>query len=231
MARVSDQPNRPARPDEPDLRRRLLEVAADVLAEEGPSALTARRVTREAGTSTMAVYTHFGGMPALVREIVADGFDRLHARVDAVPVTEDPLADLTAMAGAYRAHALAHPHLYAVMFGATTLGGYRLTHEEQQVGMAAFGQLVAGVRRAMDAGVLRPADPASVAAQLWTALHGYTMLEQSGFHRVVEDPEGELLQPLVANLVAGLLAAPGVPGVPGSVRDSVRVPDPGPRPG
>ena len=42
------------------------------------------------------------------------------------PGHDDPAADLTAMAAAYRAHALAHPHLYAVMFGATTLGGYRL---------------------------------------------------------------------------------------------------------
>ncbi|WP_167736758.1 TetR/AcrR family transcriptional regulator [Nocardioides sp. 1609] len=198
--------------DEPDLRRRLLDVAADVLAEEGPSALTARRLTREAGTSTMAVYTHFGGMPALVRAIVADGFARLHARVDAVPVTDDPVADLAAMAAAYRAHALAHPHLYAVMFGATTLGSFRLSHEEQQVGMAAFDQLVDGVRRAMDAGVVRRGDPASVAGQLWTALHGYTMLEQSGLHRVVDDPETGLLQPLMANLVAGLLVDPGGPG-------------------
>ena len=65
----------------PDVRRRLLDAAAQVLAEEGPSALTARRLTRDVGASTMAVYTHFGSMPALVREVVADGFARLHARV------------------------------------------------------------------------------------------------------------------------------------------------------
>jgi hypothetical protein len=51
----------------PDVRRRLLEEAARLLGEEGPAALTTRRLAREAGTSTMAVCTHFGGMPALVR--------------------------------------------------------------------------------------------------------------------------------------------------------------------
>ena len=58
----------------------------------------------------------------------------------------------------------------------------------------------------MDAGALRAGDPAAVAGQLWTALHGYVMLEMSGYHRVVEDPEGEVLWPMLANLVASLAA-------------------------
>ena len=193
-------------PSEPDLRRRLLDVAAAVLADEGPSALTTRRLTRDAGTSTMAVYTHFGGMPALVRAVVADGFDQLHARVGAVAQTDDTVHDLAAMAAAYCAHAREHPQLYAVMFGSASLGGYRLTDDELGVGLAAFGQLVAGVGRAMDAGALRRDDPAAVAGQLWTALHGYLMLEQAGFHRVVDDPESQLLQAMLTHLIAGLLA-------------------------
>ena len=55
----------------------------------------------------------------------------------------------------------------------------------------------------MDAGALRRDDPAAVAGQLWTALHGYLMLEQAGFHRVVDDPEGQLLRPMLAHLLAG----------------------------
>jgi len=61
-------------PSHHDVRRRLIEVAADVLSEEGPGALSARRLARDAETSTMAVYTHFGGMPGLVRAVVAEGF-------------------------------------------------------------------------------------------------------------------------------------------------------------
>ncbi|WP_170286134.1 TetR/AcrR family transcriptional regulator [Nocardioides rubriscoriae] len=201
----------PAPDPVPDVRRRLLDVAAEVLAEEGPSALTTRRLTREVGTSTMAVYTHFGSMPALVREVVADGFAQLCARVGAVPRTDDTLHDLTTVAAAYRQHALAHPRLYAVMFGSASLGGYRLSDEDKGVGLEAFGQLVAVVERAMAAGTLRRDDPAAVAGQLWTALHGYIMLEQAGFHRVVDDPEDALLHPMLGHLVAGL-AADRMPG-------------------
>ena len=48
------------------------------------------------------------------------------------------------MAAAYLENALADPHLYAVMFGTASLGGYRLHDEELDVGLAAFGQLVGG---------------------------------------------------------------------------------------
>lgn len=190
--------------EESDVRRRLIEVAADILSEDGPAALSARRLARDAGTSTMAVYTHFGGMPALVRAVVAEGFARLYARVAEVEQTDDPLLDLIASSAAYRAHALADPHLFSVMFGSASLGEYRLTTEELEVGLAAFDQLAAIVARVMAAGAIRPGDPRAVAGQFWAALHGYVMIELSGLSHVVDDPEAEILQPMLAHLLAGL---------------------------
>lgn len=190
--------------NESDVRRRLIEVAADLLSEEGPGALSARRLAREAETSTMAVYTHFGGMPALVRAVVAEGFARLYDRVAEVEQSDDPLADLVASGVAYRAYALADPHLYLVMFGSASLGEYRLTQVELEVGLAAFGQLAGVVERVMDAGAIQAGDPRAVAGQFWAALHGYVMIELSGLSHVVDDPEGEILQPMLAHLLAGL---------------------------
>jgi AcrR family transcriptional regulator len=185
----------------PDVRRRLVEEAARLLGEEGPSALTTRRLAAGARTSTMAVYTHFGGMPALVREVAAEGFRRLIAHVDRVEPTDDPVADLGRMAAEYRANARENPHLYAVMFGSASLGGYRPHDGDLEEGRAAFEQLVAGVRRAMQAGALRDDDPAQVAGQFWAALHGYTMLELAHMQHVVPDPEHQLLWPMLGHLL------------------------------
>ena len=187
-----------------DVRRRLLESAALLLDEEGPDSLTARRLAKEAHTSTMAVYTHFGGMQALVREIVVEGFRRFGERVTDQPQTDDPLADLSEMAFAYRENALANPHLYSVMFGATSLGGYRLAPEEREVGRYTFVVLADAVERAMDAGRLRRADPSVVAEQLWSAMHGFVMLELAGLHPVSKDPPEEVLRPMMTALIAGL---------------------------
>src|SRR4051794_3980827 len=109
MTSASSRASTPHEPD--DVRRRLLEAAALLLDEEGPDSLTARRLATQAGTSTMAVYTHFGGMQALVREIVVEGFRRFAERVTDQPTTEDPVADLEKLALAYRENALANPHL------------------------------------------------------------------------------------------------------------------------
>lgn len=184
-----------------DVRRRLVEEAARLLGEEGPSALTTRRLAAGAHTSTMAVYTHFGGMPALVREVAAEGFRRLIAHVAEVEPTDDPVDDLRRMAAAYRANALENPHLYAVMFGSASLGGLRPHEGDLEEGAAAFEQLVAGVRRAMDAGGLRDGDAAAVAGQFWVGLHGYTMLELAHMQHVVPHPEQQLLWPVLGHLL------------------------------
>ena len=186
------------------VRRRLLEAAALLIDEDGPDALTARRLAKAAGTSTMAVYTHFGGMPALVREIVAEGFTRLEEHQGRVPRTDDPMADLLALSMAYRENAMANPHLYAVMFGATSLKGFTLTDADMAIGLASFATLTEFVSRAMDAGHLRREDPARVAAQVWTAMHGYVMLELAGLHLSRGNPVEHVMLPLLANLVAGL---------------------------
>jgi AcrR family transcriptional regulator len=189
-----------------DVRRRLLEAAALLLDDEGPSALTARRLASAAGTSTMAVYTHFGGMPALVREIVVEGFKRLAEHVTDHPRTQDAVDDLEQMAFAYRANAVENPHLYSVMFGATSLGGYSLAPEERAVGLYTFEVLSDAVARAIEMGQLRAGNPDLVAQQLWTAMHGYVMLELAGLHIPHDDPVEDVLKPLLRTLLDGLSA-------------------------
>ncbi len=190
--------------DPPEVRRRLVEEAARILGEEGPSALSVRRLASGAGTSTMAVYTHFGAMSAVVDEVATEGFRRLIDHVAAVATTDDTIDDLRRMAVAYRDNALENRHLYAVMFGAVSVGGLGGHGPDREVSRAAFVQLVDGVARAMAAGTLAEGDADAVAAQFWSALHGYVMLELAGMDQVVADPEHTVLWRMLANLLAAL---------------------------
>ncbi|HET6795126.1 MAG TPA: helix-turn-helix domain-containing protein, partial [Acidimicrobiales bacterium] len=92
MAAEDDSPQRTA----------LIEAAARLVAEEGPSALSTRRLAAEVGTSTMAVYTWFGGMPQLLRALLREGFRRFGDRLRSVEPTDDPVADLGRLGIAYR---------------------------------------------------------------------------------------------------------------------------------
>src|SRR5881398_223715 len=99
---------------------RVVQATIRLLAEQGPSAIKARTVASASGLSTMAVYHHFGGIAQLIRAVVDQGFEELDEAFSQVPVTEDPLADLFAMALTTRRVARENPHLYDLMFGLST---------------------------------------------------------------------------------------------------------------
>jgi AcrR family transcriptional regulator len=204
-------------PSDPDVRRRLIEAAARVLGEDGPSGLSTRKLAAEVGTSTMAVYTYFGGLPGLVAAVADEGFARLADHLGQTTRTNDALADLAQLAMAYRSNALENPHLYAVMFGAASLGGYRRSREELTQGHDTFDVLIAATKRAMDEGGLAPADPEGVAGQLWSALHGYVTLELAGYLTEADGALEKVLWPLMANLVMALRADPSTPDATAAV--------------
>ena len=205
MARVSDETAETP-------RDRLLGVAMRLLSEGGPEALQTRRLAAAAGVSTMAVYTHFGGMGELVRELAREGFVRFGRRLERVSRGDDPVADLFMLGLAYRDHALDNPQLYRLMFGVTPPGALRHRRAEPALpgpagalpeGRAAFAQLVEAVDRIMAAGRFRRADPELTAAQIWSAIHGYVLLEIAGFFDRDQGVE-QVLRPLAGTLAVGL---------------------------
>jgi len=87
-----------------------------------------------------------------------------------------------------------------------------------RMGLDAFVQITQFMERGMAAGVLRRAEPSAVAAQWWTALHGFVMLELSKFIDVVEDAEHTVLWPLVGHPGSwGVLASEASSGSPSSM--------------
>ena len=122
------------RPLDPGTRTALIDIAARLISETGPAALSTRRLAAEAGTSTMAVYTYFGSMSALVREIVHEGFARLNRLFNLVEPSGDPVADLALLGRAYRHNAVSNSHVYSVMFGGSSLAGFALSEEDRQHG-------------------------------------------------------------------------------------------------
>jgi AcrR family transcriptional regulator len=158
-----------------DLRAALLEAAAHLIATEGPARLTVRGLADEVGTSTMAVYTHFGGMPGLRQAVRREGFARLSSRLAAVPETDDPVADLASLGLAYYGNATANPDLYRVVFMEEPF-----SEADAVIGSEAFQFLVNGVQRCVASGTFDRADPVELATQLWALGHGGVTLQLAG---------------------------------------------------
>jgi AcrR family transcriptional regulator len=166
---------------DPNIHAALIEAAARLISEEGPSALSTRRLAAETGTSTMAVYTYFGSMSALVREIVYEGFARLEQSFDQLRASDDPVADMALLGRAYRHNAVSNEHVFAVMFGGSSLAGFALTEEDRQHGRYTLGSVIDCAARCIKTGRFRPDDPALVAHQMWLGVHGTVTLELGGY--------------------------------------------------
>ncbi|GAA3748529.1 TetR/AcrR family transcriptional regulator [Salinactinospora qingdaonensis] len=165
----------------PKLGPALIDVAARLLAEEGPQSLSTRRLAAETGSSTMAVYTHFRSMSGLVRAMVHEGFARLQHHLTQVAATGDPVADMASLGRAYRHNALANSHLYTVMFGGCSLAGFSLSEEDRQHGRYTLRNVVECAARCIGAGRFHSGDAELLAHQLWSALHGLITLELGGY--------------------------------------------------
>ncbi|HTX98364.1 MAG TPA: TetR/AcrR family transcriptional regulator [Mycobacterium sp.] len=199
------------------VRDEMLHAAVGLLDEQGPDALQTRRVAKVAGTSTMAVYTHFGGMRGLIAAVAEQGLRQFDVALT-IPATDDPVADLFAIGVASRRFAIERPHLYRLMFGSTSAHGINapagniltLTVAEIEQHIPSFAHVVRAVQRAMRAGRIgaeSPDDEAIVvtAAQFWALIHGFVMLELAGFY----GDDGAAVMPVLGSMTSNFFVALG----------------------
>ncbi|WP_165688734.1 MULTISPECIES: TetR/AcrR family transcriptional regulator [Mycobacterium] len=195
------------------VRESLIEESLQVLEESGPEALNARMLAKRIGASTMAVYTHFDGMPGLYEALVRESYIRFGEHLRRRPDSDDPVADLLASGLAYREYALTYPQRYRLMFGITsptiTLPiGRDVTVDGTPAALSeinsVYAQIPAFVRRCMDVGAIDNGDPIAVAAQIWTMMHGYVLAEIIGVFGTEGAGVATVLAPHITNLLVGL---------------------------
>jgi AcrR family transcriptional regulator len=143
--------------------REIVEAARELLEQEGPEALSMRRVADRLGIRAPSLYEHVPSKQALEAALMSAGFEESAELFEsAVRGSSEPLA---ALAAAYRDFARSHPHLYRLMTDRP------LPRD----------QLAAGV----EARAARPVveavggDPARARAA-WAFAHGMTILELNG---------------------------------------------------
>ena len=87
--------------------REIVTAARELLEEEGPEALSMRRLGERLGIRAPSIYKHLPGKDALEAAVISDGFEELAATLDGTTLEE--------LARGYRAFAREHPHLYRLM--------------------------------------------------------------------------------------------------------------------
>jgi AcrR family transcriptional regulator len=165
---------RPRKNDD-TVKDRLIASATELFATRPRESITVRALAAAAGTATAAVYSLFDGKDGLIDEVRNRAVAGLSRDLSAVPASDDPLADLYALAVAYRRWGREHRHLYTVLFG-----GVQRFDPSGEVGTGdPVRPLVDAIDRALSASVL-VGDATSIALSLWVTLHGLVSLELAG---------------------------------------------------
>jgi len=191
----------------------LLDAASEMLAKEGPSALSLRKLATAVGTSTMAIYTAFGGKDGLIAALYEEAFERMATMQESVPQLESPLQWLAGLGAAYRRFALDHPAYYALMISSTLpLSQWQSTDEPVARGIArqrAYRFLEGCVSACQREGLIDPTiDTEEVTAIFWATVHGHASLELAGFHETEAIAERRFIL-LTRSVVASLLTTKG----------------------
>lgn len=179
--------------DRAALRQRLVAGAEKMLAEGGVESLSLRLLAREAGISTMGIYTLFGGKDGLMQALYAEGFARLYHHALSAEDRGDPVRWLWDSLFAYRRFALANPALYRLCLG----GERRFTPVSRDLRFGSltvpdegaypsYNSLVGAFELGQRHGVMTSGQSADALAHLaWAIIHGLVSLELGGY----VDPE------------------------------------------
>ena len=172
-----------------DLKNALIKAGVEILAKDGVSGLSLRKVAMKAGVSHAAPYAHFADKQALIAAISTEGFRQLYERVSGVAekYQNQPEKQLVEVAWAYVQFAMDDPDRFKVMFSGV------LEKEKEYPDFVTESQrnfqLVKMIVEANQAsGRLRSGDSALVALSAWGIIHGFILLLLEGqiSHAVLE---------------------------------------------
>jgi len=189
-----------ARPANPELRDRIVKVAAGIIEDCGPDCVTMREVAEKIGYSPTTIYLYFKDKSAILREAVLLAFDDLNETCDLSAVGPGPLDKFRQRCRAYIVWGLTHPGHYTLMFQLPWEMDWTVEWTDSDIPRFTRGRVedLAQLRAAAAAGELaEETDFELLEDAVWAALHGTTSLTISR-RLTVANPEAGAAELLAA---------------------------------
>lgn len=172
----------------------LLEVAQDVLAEQGVDEVTVEEIAARAGVSVGSIYNAFGSKAGLYAALVDRALDLDEGYMDRAYTAErTPYEQLLAASEQYLRFALEHPLFFRMLAfpqeaGAYPAGAETVERMARRVD-AQNARMVDALERASAEGTLRRVDTQRTATLLWASWNGIISLAWRQ-DELRQDPEG-----------------------------------------
>jgi AcrR family transcriptional regulator len=200
-----------------EMRTAILDVAREIMREQGIAALNLNEIARRVGITPPALYTYFPSKMALYDALYRMGIQLFREAEETLWQTTAP--DWERIRGWFELRlklAEEHPELYHMAFD-DPIPGFLPTPESMEEVRLIRAAVVRGIAEVIEAGVMRPNLPVEEVTDLLFTMRRGIVAEHMGKHRRIDPPDR--FARLIPEVLAVLQAAWSPNGArPGSVQ-------------
>ncbi len=163
-----------------NLRKLVVEAAATLLQEEGPEAVTVRKVAQKMDCSTKIIYSLFVNKEGLAQQLYLEGCKILANEFERTPQAADPVKHLLNLGETFWQFGQRYSSYYKLMFGGA-FADFKPDEESLHGTVTAMRQLLTLISNAQEQGLIPGQyDTESVVRAVWASLHGVIHLYMGG---------------------------------------------------
>jgi AcrR family transcriptional regulator len=163
-----------------NLRKLVVDAAATLLQEEGPEAVTVRKVAQKMDCSTKIIYSLFVNKEGLAQQLYLEGCKLLANEFEGTPQAADPAQHLLNLGETFWQFGQRYSSYYKLMFGGA-FADFKPDEESMHGTVTAMRQLLTVVSNAQEQGLIPGQyDTESVVRIVWASLHGVIHLYMGG---------------------------------------------------
>lgn len=163
-----------------NLRQLVVDAAAIILQEEGPEAVTVRKVAQRMDCSTKIIYSLFANKEGLAQQLYLDGCKILSNEFESTSQSEDLQQYLMNLAEVYWEFGQRHTSYYKLMFGGA-FADFKPDEQGMKGTVTAMRRLLSVIVSAQEKGLIAgDSTPELIVGTIWSSLHGVIHLYIGG---------------------------------------------------
>lgn len=162
------------RPENGDLRRRILDTSRHLLVQEGYQDLSMRKIADAIGYSATSIYLYFDSKDELLHALIHEGMMELRDQLQtsAAEHTDAPVQCMRALCRGFVEFGLDNPEYYEIMFQLRPERMERYPPEKYRAARENLDLFAQALEEGVEAGIFEVDDIRVSANTVWASLHG-----------------------------------------------------------